>query len=45
MPGGPGRQLCPLQQEHVGNAHSAEVIGNGAADDPAPDDDDFRRGG
>ncbi len=43
VPGGARRQLVALEQDHVGHAHRAEVVGGGAADDAAADDDDLRR--
>ena len=42
MPGRAGGQLAPLEQEHVGETHLAQMIGDGAADDAAADDDDLR---
>ena len=41
MPGRAGGQLAPLEQQHVGQAHLAEMIGHRAADDAAADDDDL----
>ncbi len=43
VPGGAGGELVPLQQDDVGEAHQAEVVGRGAADDAAADDDDLGR--
>ena len=35
-------QFSPLEQQHVGETHLAQMIGHGAADDAAADDDDLR---
>ena len=43
MPGRAGGELGALQQQHVAQAHLAEMIGDRAADDAAADDHDLRR--
>ena len=40
VPGGPRRELVLLDQEDVADAELGQVVGNGAADDAATDDDD-----
>ncbi len=40
VPGGAGGEPVALEQEHVGPAGVGEVVGDGAADDAAADDDD-----
>jgi hypothetical protein len=42
VPGRPGRELRALEEQRVGNAHFAEVIGDRAADNPSPDNNDLR---
>ena len=37
----PRGQLAALEQQHVGEAHLAQMIGDRAADDAAADDDDL----
>ncbi len=44
MPGRPRRELAALQEQHVGEPHLAQVIGDRAADDAAADDDNLGRG-
>ena len=40
VPGRAGRQAVPLDDEDVGDPEVRQVVGDGGADDPAPDDDD-----
>src|SRR4029077_4304870 len=41
VPGRAASELPALEQKHVGDAHFAEMIGHGAADDAAADNDDL----
>jgi hypothetical protein len=42
VPGGARGELVTLEQDHVGAAHVSQVVGDGAADHAAADDDDSR---
>src|SRR5262249_29225547 len=45
VPGGAARELLALEQQHALLAELRQVVGDGAADDAAADDDDLGLGG
>ena len=44
MPGGAAGQLPAFEQHHIRDAQLGQVVGDGAADDAAADDDDVGAG-